>query len=224
MPIEKIGDNKEKFIHPLFHRESPKVNPIDFEIIKNRLNTIANEMGAAVHSAAHSLIFSEAQDFACALFDCEGHLVGMGEFMPGLQGAMQNNLDGIIGAEGWEVFKEGDILMSNDPLYGACHPPDLVLFHPIYLEQELIGIAGCTVHHIDMGGAAPSSWYPLATDLYQEGIRFPPGTKLYKEGMLRKDILNIFLTNVRVPDTQRGDLMAQVAGCHLGARRLCELA
>lgn len=224
MPIEKIGDNKEKYFYSFILKEIPKVNPIDFEIIKNRLNTIANEMGAAVHSTAHSLLFSEAKDFACALFDSEGKLVGMGEFMPGHQGAMQSNVDGIIAAGGLELFGEGDVLMSNDPVYGASHPPDLMLFHPVYQEHELIGIAGCTVHHVDMGGAAPSSWYPLATDLYQEGIRFPPGTKLYEAGKLRKDILNIFLTNVRVPDTQRGDLMAQVASCHLGARRMCEIA
>lgn len=224
MPVEKISDNRERFFHPIDLSHAPSINPVDLEIIKNRFNTIANEMGAAVHSSAHSLIFSEAKDFACALFDHEYHLVGMGEFMPGLQGAMQHNLDGILAAEGTEVFGEGDILMSNDPVFGACHTPDLVLFHPVYRERELIGITACTVHHIDMGGAAPSSWYPLATDLYQEGIRFPPGTKLYKKGKLCTDILNIFLTNVRVPDTQRGDLMAQVASCRLGAQRLCEMA
>lgn len=224
MPIEKIEENKERYFHPLFHKETPKVNPIDFEIIKNRLNTIANEMGAAVHSTAHSLLFSEAKDFACALFDYEGLLVGMGEFLPGLQGAMQSSLDGIIAAEGWGIFKEGDILINNDPLHGASHPPDLMLFHPIYWKHELIGIASCTVHHVDMGGAAPSTWYPLATDIYQEGIRFPPGTKIYEDGKVRRDILNIFMTNVRVPDTTRGDMMAQVASLHLGARRMCEIA
>ncbi len=224
MPIEKLGENLEKYFHPLSLVEPPRVNPIDFEIIKNRLNTIANEMGAAVHSTAHSLLFSEAKDFACALFDYEGHLVGMGEFLPGLQGAMQSNVDGIIAAEGWDAFKEGNVLMSNDPLHGGSHPPDLMLFHPIYWEHEFVGIAGCTVHHVDMGGAAPSTWYPLATDIFQEGIRFPPGTKLYEGGKLRKDILNIFLTNIRVPETSRGDLMAQVAACHLGAGRMCELA
>lgn len=223
MPIEKIDDTRERFTHPLLHPEIPMVNPIDFEVIKNRLNTIANEMGAAVHRAAHSLIFAEAKDFSCALFDHEGHMVGMGEFLPGHQGAMQNNLDGILAAVGWDSFGEGDILMSNDALYGASHPPDLVLFHPIYWRHELIGIAGCVVHHIDMGGTWPGSYYPLATELYQEGIRFP-GTKLYEAGKLRSDILRLFLTNVRVPDTQHGDLMAQVGGCHLAATRLCELA
>lgn len=224
MTIEKIDDVKEKFTHPLLLKQIPKTDPVDFEIINNRLNTIANEMGVAMHNAAHSLIFSEAKDFSCCLFDHEGHLVAMGEFLPGHQGGMQHNLDGLLAATGWEVFNEGDILMNNDALYGACHPPDMVLFHPIYLEHELIGIAGSTVHHVDMGGAAPSSYYPLATELYQEGIRFPPGTKLYEAGKLREDILNILLTNVRIPDTQRGDLMAQVASCRLGATRVCQLA
>ncbi len=223
MPVLKLDGNKEKLVHPLEHAEIPKVDPITFEIIFNWLQSICAEMGATVHSAAHNPLFAETKDFSCALFDHEGHMVAMGEYLPGHQGGMQNTLEGMINKVGFEGLHEGDIIMYNDALFGASHVPDLNLFHPIFYRGEFMGIAGILVHHIDMGGAAPSSYYVKATEIYQEGIRFPPTTKLYEGGKLREDILNIWLTNVRYPEIQQGDLMAQVSGCLTGARRVLEL-
>ncbi|MBE3586028.1 MAG: hydantoinase B/oxoprolinase family protein [Thermoanaerobacter sp.] len=224
MPVERLEGNKERYYCTLSHETVPEVDPVLLEIVKNRLFAIANEMGAAVHSTAHTPIFAETKDFSCAVFDHEGHMVGMGEFLPGHQGAMQYHLEALIDTVGWENIHEGDVFMSNDALYGGGHTPDLSLFHPVYFQGELIGFAGCVVHHLDMGGIAPISISPRATELYQEGVRFPPTTKLFEGGKLREDILNIFLTNVRMPEPQRGDLMAQVHGVKVGAVRLQELA
>ncbi|MFQ5827286.1 MAG: hydantoinase B/oxoprolinase family protein, partial [Dehalococcoidia bacterium] len=215
---------RERLTHPLHHDEIPKVDPITFEIILNRLQSTCQEMGVTVHRAAHTPIFAESKDFSCALFDHEGHMIAMGEFLPGHQGGMQNTLEGVIKEIGLEGFGEGDIIMTNDALYGGSHPPDINLFHPIYYQGEFLGIAGVLVHHIDMGGMAPSSYVPQATEIYQEGIRFPPTTKLYEGGKLRRDILNIWLTNIRAPEVEVGDMMAQVSGCYVGARRVGEIA
>ncbi len=223
MPVIKLKGNKEKMVHPLEHTTVPKVDPITFEIIFNRLQSICAEMGATVHSAAHNPLFAETKDFSCALFDHEAHMVSLGEYLPGHQGGMQNTLEGIINTIGFEGFHEGDIIMCNDALFGASHVPDLNLFHPIFYKGGLMGICGILVHHVDMGGAAPGSYVVNATEIYQEGIRYPPTTKLYEAGKLREDVLNIWLTNVRYPEIQRGDLMAQVSGCLTGAKRIIEL-
>ncbi len=224
MPVEQLDGNLERLTHPLHHDVIPKVDPITFEIIMNRLQSTCMEMGATVHQAAHNPIFAETKDFSCALFDHEGHMIAMGEFLPGHQGGMQNTLDGVIREIGLEGFGEGDIIMTNDALFGGSHPPDINLFHPIFYKGEFLGIAGVLVHHIDMGGMAPSSYCPEATEIFQEGIRFPPTTRLYQAGELRQDILNIWLTNIRAPDVEVGDLMAQVSGCYAGTKRVGEIA
>lgn len=213
----------DRYYRVLHVKEERSVDPVTFEVVLHRVSAIANEMGATVHRTAHSVVFAEAKDFSCALFDHHGHMVGMGEFLPGHQGGMQSTLDGLIDVVGLNAFHDGDVFLANDVHYGATHPPDLHVFMPIYASGEFIGVSGVIVHHQDMGGMSPSSYAAKSTELFQEGIRFPPPTRLYEKGTLREDILNLFLTNVRTPDVQYGDLMAQLAGCHVGARRVREM-
>ena len=76
-------------------------------------------------------------------------------------------------------------------------------------------------HHADVGGAQPASM-GLSQEIYQEGLRIPP-VVLARGGKLQRDVLALLLANVRTPREREGDLMAQVAACRLGDRRLQEL-
>jgi N-methylhydantoinase B len=76
-------------------------------------------------------------------------------------------------------------------------------------------------HHADVGGAQPASM-GLSQEIYQEGLRIPP-VALARGGKIQRDILAILLANVRTPREREGDLMAQLAACRLGERRLQEL-
>ena len=76
-------------------------------------------------------------------------------------------------------------------------------------------------HHADIGGAQPASM-GLSEEIYQEGLRIPP-VALARGGNIQRDVLAILLANVRTPREREGDLMAQVAACRLGERRLQEL-
>jgi len=76
-------------------------------------------------------------------------------------------------------------------------------------------------HHADIGGAQPASM-GLGEEIYQEGLRIPP-VALARGGKIQRDVLAILLANVRTPREREGDLMAQVAACRLGERRLQEL-
>jgi N-methylhydantoinase B len=76
-------------------------------------------------------------------------------------------------------------------------------------------------HHADIGGAQPASM-GLSEEIYQEGLRIPP-VMLARGGKIQRDVVSILLANVRTPREREGDLMAQVAACRLGERRLQEL-
>ncbi|MBI4320068.1 MAG: hydantoinase B/oxoprolinase family protein [Chloroflexi bacterium] len=225
MPIEQIAEGVERFFRWLPDEEPPRVDPITFEIVKNRLDAVSNEMGATVHSMAHSAVFAEVKDFSCAIFDHKARMVGMGQFLPVHQGGMQTQVDGLVEVVGLENMHEGDVFMHSDAFYGGTHAYDIVLCEPIIYRGELLGLAGVLVHHIDVGNTQPGpTGWAGAIDIYQEGIRFPPTTKLFERGKLNEQILNIFLTNIRMPGPQRYDLMAQVGGCHIAVKRVCELA
>ena len=76
-------------------------------------------------------------------------------------------------------------------------------------------------HHADVGGTQPASM-GLSEEIYHEGLRIPP-VALARKGKIQRDVLAILLANVRTPREREGDLMAQVAACRLGERRLQEL-
>ncbi|MEE9596833.1 MAG: hydantoinase B/oxoprolinase family protein, partial [Acidiferrobacterales bacterium] len=69
---------------------------------------------------------------------------------------------------------------------------------------------------------SPGSMAAGMSEIYQEGLRIPV-IKLFREGELQQDILDLLLLNVRVPLERRGDYFAQIAACRLGRRRLAEV-
>jgi N-methylhydantoinase B len=89
---------------------------------------------------------------------------------------------------------------------------------PVYLPSgELVGYAANKAHWLDIGAKAP--YCTDTTDIYQEGVVIP-GVKLFKAGKLNEDIYRMILANCRFTKAVDGDLNAQVASCHVGAREL----
>ncbi len=117
----------------------------------------------------------------------------------------------------------GDVVMLNDPYAGGTHLPDVTLVAPVFLpgERAPFGYVANRAHHADIGGSSAGSM-PLATEIYQEGLRIPP-LRLVARGAIVDDVLRLFISNTRVEEERRGDLLAQVAALRLGQRRLCEL-
>ncbi|ETW92427.1 MAG: hypothetical protein ETSY2_53450, partial [Candidatus Entotheonella gemina] len=119
---------------------------------------------------------------------------------------------------------DGDIFVANDPhTAGGTHLPDVTMVMPVFAHGHLLGFAGNIAHHADIGGMTPGSLAGGMTEIYQEGLRIPL-VKLFRQGELQQDLLDLLLLNVRVPDERRGDYFAQVAACRLGARRMVEIA
>jgi N-methylhydantoinase B len=199
-----------------------KLSPVVREIIANRLNYVTQEMGLSLARTAYSVLFAEDRDYSCTIFDHKGYLLGLASFVCDHQGGTQGSMEYLIKKWGLEGLEDGDILMHNDALYGGCHPPDITVFKPVFYQKTLVAIACCVAHHNDTGGMRPSSYCPDATEIYQEGIRFP-AVKLFRKGELQKDILDTYLTNVRGPESERGDLWAQLSTFPVAEKAIKEL-
>src|SRR5437899_12769879 len=63
-------------------------DPITFEVLKNALGAIADEMGIVLRRSSYSPNIKERKDFSCALFDSDGRLVAQAEHIPVHLGAM----------------------------------------------------------------------------------------------------------------------------------------
>jgi N-methylhydantoinase B len=197
------------------------LDPISFEILKNSLISIAEEMGVVLRRSSFSPNIKERRDFSCALFNTSGQLVAQAEHIPVHLGAMPYSVQAVL-KEFEDDLSEGDDVILNDPYRGGTHLPDITMVSPIFFKERLVGFAANRAHHSDVGGVAPGSMSALSRDINQEGIRIPP-VKLWAEGKPNQQLLDFVLSNVRTPDERLGDLRAQRAANLVGAKRLLEL-
>jgi len=204
-----------------------RVNAAELEIFKNLFHSAAGEMGAALRRSAFSPNIKERRDYSCAVFDGHGRVVAMGDHMPVHLGSMPMSVAAAL--ESLDLGP-GDIAMLNDPYAGGTHLPDITLAMPVWPSAEgtskprrraPIFYVANRAHHADVGGAQPASM-GLSREIYQEGLRLPP-VALARADAIQRDVLAILLANVRTPREREGDLMAQVAACRLGERRLRDL-
>jgi len=195
------------------------MNPFLLEIVKNALETIADELALIVMRTAYSSIVRDAMDFSTAICDRQGRTLAQGLTTPLHLGsffaAMQNLL--AVAARGGGA-KAGDVYIFNDPYLAAGqHLPDIYIVKPIFIGGELEGWATTVAHHNDVGGIVPGSNAIGSTEIYQEGLRLPV-LKLADAGRENSALWDVIAANVRVPDKVIGDLRAQIAACHVGER------
>ena len=197
------------------------LDSISFEILKNSLISIAEEMGVVLRKSSFSPNIKERRDFSCALFNASGQLVAQAEHIPVHLGAMPYSVQAVL-KEFKDDLAQGDDIILNDPYRGGTHLPDITMVSPIFFKEKLVGFTANRAHHSDVGGVAPGSMSALSRDVSQEGIRIPP-IKIWAAGKPNRQILDFVLANVRTPDERLGDLRAQRAANLVGAKRLTEL-
>src|SRR5712691_10049158 len=205
---------------------NPLVDPITLEVLRNALETIADEMGAVLRRTAFSPNIKERMDASCAIFDATAQLVAQAEHVPVHLGSMLRSVEATIAAVG--TVEDGDVVIVNDPFTGGSHLPDITLVAPVYVAAKgqttrHIGYVATRAHHADVGGMEPGSMPGNSREIYQEGLVIP-AVKLYRRGELQDDVLRLVLANVRTPVERRGDLNAQLAALRVGEARLGELA
>ena len=192
---------------------------LELEVFRSLFVSIAEEMGIVLRRTAFSANIKERRDYSCAVYDGRGRTVAMGDHMPAHLGAMPASVKAVTD----EVRpRPGEIYFLNDPFRGGTHLPDITSVSAVYLpdEEEPAFYLATRAHHADVGGMAPGSM-PLATEIYQEGLRIPP-VRLVADGEYDRALLSLILANVRTPDERLGDLGAQVAAHRVGERRLRE--
>ncbi|GAP13858.1 N-methylhydantoinase B/acetone carboxylase, alpha subunit [Longilinea arvoryzae] len=198
------------------------MDAITLEVMRNRFFAITEEMGAAIIRTAYSTNIKDRRDCSCALFNVNGDTIAQAEHIPVHSGVLPWGVKGALSRIDMAQLKPGDVLMHNDPFIGGTHLPDIIMFSPIFFAGKLVAFVGNLAHHVDVGGMVPSSLTPDATEIFQEGIRFPP-IKIRKAGVLDQELINIHRANVRTPYICGGDLMAQIAANNVGEQRFEEL-
>jgi N-methylhydantoinase B len=200
---------------------APRGDPATFEIVKNGLYKIAEEMRVVLAKTAYSPLLKSAGDYSCGLFDARGEMVAQGPDLPIHLGSMPDAVRAIVAAFAADVH-DGDVFLHNDPYFGGSHLPDVNVVRPAFYEGRLLGYACLRAHWPDVGSATPGS-YGAVTEIFGEGLRLPP-LRLISRGVVNADLESVILANVRTPDERKGDLGAQLAATLRATERLKALA
>ena len=205
-----------------------EIDPIEIEILRNAFGSITDETFASLTKSAFSTNIKERKDHSTAIVDARGRLIAQPMASPihiaSMTGLMATMMARHAGPDGdFSGIEPGDIFIANDPhVAGGTHLPDVNMATPIFDDGRVVAFVCNIAHHADIGGMAPGSMAGGMKEIFQEGLRVPL-IRLFRAGELQKDIFDLLLLNVRVPDERRGDYNAQIAACNLGARRLADV-
>ena len=167
-----------------------KRDPIELELFRHLLVSIAEEMGAVLRKTSYSANIKERRDYSCAVYDAKGETVAMGDHMPVHLGAMPLSVR--YAMEAFDLAP-GDVAILNDPFRGGTHLPDITAVSAVFVPgtRKPAFFVANRAHHADVGGMSPGSM-PLAREIYQEGIRIPP-ILLVRAGRFDRELLALML-------------------------------
>src|SRR4030095_11097053 len=169
-------------------------DPIAFELFKNALFSIADEMALTIFRTTYSGVLKDNMDYSTGFADADGKLVAQGLTLPGHLGSVPTALASILRHFGNDMAP-GDVFIMNDPFDGGMHLPDIFIFKPLYHHGERLAFACTCCHHSDVGGRVAGSNASDSTEIYAEGLRIAP-MKLYDRGRPADTLVSLIENNV----------------------------
>ncbi|MFW7342148.1 hydantoinase B/oxoprolinase family protein [Pollutimonas sp. H1-120] len=200
-----------------------QLDPITIEVVRNKLEGIANEMQMTLFHSSFSPIVREGLDASASLFTIDGETLAQAVAIPIHLATLIPVVKRIIQEFPLDTMRDGDVYMMNDPYLGGTHLPDIGIVMPIFCQGELIAFSGSMTHHQDIGGMTAGSVPTNATEIFQEGLRLPP-LQLRSGSEMNESIVKIMRLNSRIPDVFIGDIHAQISACTIGLNRLKDLS
>ncbi|KAF7190799.1 hypothetical protein HII31_07958 [Pseudocercospora fuligena] len=211
--------------------DTKNVDPIMLSIFAHRFMAIAEQMGRALQKTSVSTNVKERLDYSCALFDADGGLVANAPHLPVHLGSMSTCVK--KQSEIWKgKLKKGDVLVSNHPMFGGTHLPDITVITPAFSGDNIVFYVASRAHHADIGGILPGSMPPHSRELFQEGAAIKT-EKLVSEGHFNeKRITELLLdepaqypgcSGTRCLADNLNDLKAQIAANQKGINLISTL-
>lgn len=136
---------------------SEQADPIQLSIFGHRFMGVAEQMGRALQKTSVSTNIKERLDFSCTVFSPDGSLVANAPHVPAMIGSMAFAVKWQI--DHWKGdLRPGDVILSNSPVCGGVHLPDMTVITPVFDDNgQIIFWTASRGHHADVGGILPGS-------------------------------------------------------------------
>ena len=198
-----------------------KLDSIELEVIKSRLEEAALTMENQLFHSGYSPILRESGDGSATILDKSGGVI-VGTGLPIHLFPYYHTVRAVLKSVGARM-QPGDSFLINDPyLGGNLHVPDTAIVTPFFHDGKLAAFCASIAHKPDLGGLVMGSSSAAAREIYHEGILFP-GVRYWSAQGPNPDFEAMLRSNTRSPDEAIGDLRAQVGCTRIGCTRLTEL-
>ncbi|GAA5884844.1 hypothetical protein JCM6882_007118 [Rhodosporidiobolus microsporus] len=170
-----------------------KADPILLSLFANRFMSIAEAMGRALQQTSISTNIKERLDFSCAIFAPNGDLIANAPHLPVHLGSMSFAVRYQIKTLKDDLH-EGDVILTNHPVAGGSHLPDITCITPVFKEGKVVFWCASRGHHADIGGILPGSMPPSSKTIFDEGAQIT-SFKVVSKGEYQADELKRLLVD-----------------------------
>jgi N-methylhydantoinase B len=201
-----------------------EIDPVTLQVLGGAFKTLAQEMGLVLYRMSYSSIIRESEDLGAGIVDPLGRQICESESTPMHTGSVPSYVKGFrrrIEEELGGTIEEGDVILHNNPYYGATHSPDVHIAVPIFYQGRLIAFSALQAHLLDIGAHTPGLCID-AIDVWAEARQYT-GLKIFEKGKKNEQLWRHILDNVRTPSMNESDMEAMITAAQFGRKRFLEL-
>ena len=108
------------------------LDPVTVEVVRNKLDGIANEMELTLLKSSFSPIVKEGLDASASLFTLQGETLAQAIAIPIHLATLIPCVARFLTEFPINHMREGDIYCMNDPYLGGTHLPDIAVAMPVF--------------------------------------------------------------------------------------------
>ena len=183
-------------------------------------------MGFVLKHAGHSVAIKERLDYSCAIFTASGELLTSAPHIPVHLGSMGECVRYLVTHVPQHDLRDGDAWITNHPLQGGTHLPDITVITPVFIAAKLAFFVASRGHHGDVGGISPGSMPGNSKTLAEDGVIIPLRKIVSDQVFLERDISSLLQGGaypVRNLQQNLHDLRAQLAANTRGKQGIDKL-
>jgi len=194
---------------------------IEEQIQYSKLQAVSRQMGENLQRISRSALVSEDRAYATALFTGEIELAIQHGHEPEHLFAVKESVAQLFEYFSFDVT-EGDVLLVADPYTGGTKGQAMTMAAPLFHQGELVLFPVIRMQMTDLAGEYPGGLNPNAFEVWQESMRITP-IKLYKQGVLQRDVLRFLLANSRTPSLYESELQGMYSCLRSAQEQILDL-
>ncbi|MGF6930871.1 N-methylhydantoinase B [Paraburkholderia sp. UCT70] len=202
---------------------APVANGVKLAIMQKRFEGVTRKMANTLLRTARSGVINTARDFSCAIVTAGCDLLTAADSYPihvigGADLMARAMLD--IHPD----LRRGDAFLHNSPYHGNSHAADHTILVPVFDDRDVHRFTVVAkAHQADCGNSLPTTYMGDARDVYEEGALIFPAVKVQSDYEDNRDIINMCMMRIRVPDQWRGDYLAMIGAARIGEREIVRM-